>query len=49
MIAHDEGAVEKAGTEVTDGKNADAVALAKSIASSQESEFKNINDLLSTL
>ena len=49
MIAHHEGAVEMAKTEVTDGKNADAVALAKSIVSSQETEIKAMKDLLATL
>lgn len=49
MIAHHEGAVEMAKTEVTDGKNGDAVALAKSIVSSQETEIKAMQDLLATL
>ena len=49
MIAHHEGAVKMADTEVTDGKNADAVALAKDIVSSQESEIKEMQDLLATL
>ena len=49
MIAHHEGAVEMARTEVTDGKNADAVALAQEIVSSQEAEIKDMQDLLATL
>lgn len=49
MIAHHEGAVEMAKTEVTDGENTDAVALAKSIVSSQETEIKVMKDLLATL
>ncbi|MHA7176907.1 DUF305 domain-containing protein [Arthrobacter sp. Sr24] len=49
MIAHHEGAVEMAKAEDTDGKNADAVALAKSIVSSQETEIKAMQDLLATL
>ncbi|MHA7176929.1 DUF305 domain-containing protein [Arthrobacter sp. Sr24] len=49
MIAHHEGAVEMAKTEVTGGKNADAVTLAKSIVSSQETEIKTMQDLLATL
>ena len=49
MIAHHEGAVEMARSEITDGKNADAVALATSIVSSQESEIKDMKDLLATL
>ncbi|ALO67038.1 hypothetical protein AS189_11700 [Arthrobacter alpinus] len=49
MIAHHEGAVEMAQTEVADGHDADAVALAKSIVSSQETEIKAMQDLLATL
>lgn len=49
MIAHHEGAVAMAKSEVTDGKNADAVALAKSIVASQENEIKDMKDLLATL
>lgn len=49
MIAHHEGAVEMAKTEVTGGKNADAVALAKSIVASQEAEITKMKDLLATL
>ncbi|WP_271396123.1 DUF305 domain-containing protein [Neomicrococcus lactis] len=49
MIAHHEGAVEMAKAEVADGKNADAVALAKSIVASQEAEIKEMKDLLATL
>lgn len=49
MIAHHEGAVEMAQTEVADGHDADAVALAKSIVSSQETEIKAMQDLLAAL
>ena len=49
MIAHHEGAVEMARTEVDGGKNADAVALAKSIVASQETEIKVMKDLLASL
>lgn len=49
MIAHHEGAVDMARTEVAEGENADAVALAKDIVSSQESEIKEMKDLLATL
>lgn len=49
MIAHHEGAVKMAKTEVADGKNADAVALAKDIVSSQEAEIQDMRDLLATL
>ena len=48
MIAHHEGAVEMARTEVDGGKNADAVALAKSIVASQETEIKVMKDLLAS-
>ena len=49
MIAHHEGAVEMAQTEATNGQNADAVALAKTIVSSQETEIKAMKGLLATL
>ncbi|MCV9996221.1 DUF305 domain-containing protein [Paeniglutamicibacter sp. ZC-3] len=49
MIVHHEGAVKMAETEVTGGQNADAVALAKDIVSSQEAEIKDMQDLLATL
>ncbi|GAA4360936.1 DUF305 domain-containing protein [Paeniglutamicibacter cryotolerans] len=49
MIKHHQGAVEMARSEVTDGKDADAVALAKSIVSSQGSEIKDMKDLLTAL
>lgn len=48
MIAHHEGAVEMAQTELAEGKNADAVALAKSIIAAQEAEIQKMQDLLST-
>lgn len=49
MTAHHEGALEMAKTEVTDGKNTDAVTLAKSIVSSQETEITDMKALLATL
>ncbi|MHA7270160.1 DUF305 domain-containing protein [Arthrobacter sp. HLT1-20] len=49
MIAHHEGAVAMATSEVTGGKNANAVTLAKSIVASQESEIKDMKDLLAAL
>ncbi|ABK05656.1 protein of unknown function DUF305 (plasmid) [Arthrobacter sp. FB24] len=49
MIAHHQGAVTMAKTEIADGKNADAVALAKSIVTAQESEIKDMQALLPTL
>lgn len=49
MVAHHEGAVGMAKSEAADGKNADAVALAKSIVASQEAEIKAMKDLLAAL
>ncbi|WP_427018067.1 DUF305 domain-containing protein [Pseudarthrobacter sp. P1] len=49
MVAHHEGALAMAQTETADGRNPDAVALAKSIVSSQKSEIKDMKDLLATL
>ncbi|MBT2515480.1 DUF305 domain-containing protein [Arthrobacter sp. ISL-30] len=49
MIAHHEGAITMARTETTDGKNPDAVALAREIISAQEAEIKEMKDLLGTL
>ena len=49
MTAHHEGALEMAKSEVADGKNTDALTLAKSIVSSQEAEIKEMKALLATL
>ncbi|HCB56771.1 MAG TPA: DUF305 domain-containing protein [Arthrobacter bacterium] len=49
MIAHHEGAVVMAKTESSDGKNPDAVKLAKDIATAQEAEIQEMKDLLATL
>lgn len=49
MIAHHQGAVTMAKTEIAQGKNADAVALAKSIVTAQEAEIKEMQGLLPTL
>ncbi|GAA4657677.1 DUF305 domain-containing protein [Arthrobacter cryoconiti] len=49
MTAHHEGALEMAKIEVSGGKNAEAVTLAKSIVSSQEAEIKAMTELLATL
>lgn len=49
MTVHHEGALQMAKTEVTDGKNADAVALAKTIVSSQEAEINDMKELLAAL
>lgn len=45
MVAHHEGAVEMAQTEVEDGENPDAVALARSIAQSQAAEIETLEAL----
>jgi len=49
MIAHHQGAVAMAKTEIAQGKNADAVSLAKSIVTAQQAEIKDMQTLLPTL
>jgi uncharacterized protein (DUF305 family) len=46
MIDHHEGAIEMARTEQSDGKNADAVALAKKIETTQTAEIAKMKDML---
>lgn len=46
MIAHHKGAIEMAQTEVQDGQNAKAIALAKDIISAQQREVSTMQDLL---
>jgi len=46
MIMHHEGALVMAQTELADGENADALALAEAIVSSQTAEITTMNDLL---
>lgn len=46
MIEHHEGAIEMAKTEQVDGKNADAVALAKKIEADQTAEIAQMKDML---
>lgn len=46
MIEHHEGAVEMARTEVEDGENAKAVAMAKDIIGAQKKEVSTMQDLL---
>lgn len=46
MAAHHKGAIEMAKTEQSDGKYAEAVALAKQIESAQTGEIKTIESLL---
>ncbi|MDN4643410.1 DUF305 domain-containing protein [Arthrobacter sp. PsM3] len=49
MVAHHQGAVMMAKTEVSQGKNADAIKLSNDIVTSQEAEIKEMQDLLATL
>jgi len=49
MVRHHEGAVAMAETEVSDGENPDAIALAKQIVATQQQEITVMKDLLSTL
>ena len=46
MIAHHEGAVQMADIEIADGKDPDAVALAKSIKAAQTTEIATMKKLL---
>lgn len=48
MIQHHTSAVDMAETEVTKGKNADAVALAKSIVQSQTEQITQMQDMLAS-
>lgn len=49
MVAHHQGAVMMATTEMSQGKNADAIKLSKNIVTAQEAEIKEMQDLLATL
>ncbi|UKA63319.1 DUF305 domain-containing protein [Arthrobacter sp. FW306-04-A] len=49
MIAHHQGALTMAKTEATAGNNTDALALAKNIATSQEAEIQEMNNMLAGL
>lgn len=49
MITHHEGAVEMARTEVADGRNPEAVALAQRIIDDQTAEIQQMRDLLDAL
>jgi uncharacterized protein (DUF305 family) len=46
MIRHHEGAIKMAQTEVTSGRNPDAITLAKTIAESQQKEIDTMTELL---
>ena len=49
MIKHHQGAITMAQNEIKNGELPDAVALAKSIASSQQKEIDTMNQILSSL
>ncbi|MBC7517869.1 MAG: DUF305 domain-containing protein [Microbacteriaceae bacterium] len=49
MMQHHEGAIAMATTEVSQGKNADAVALAKNIVATQTAEITAFKSLLAAL
>lgn len=46
MVEHHEGAVEMANTEIAEGQNEDAIALARDIVEAQEAEIEEMNGLL---
>jgi uncharacterized protein (DUF305 family) len=48
MIKHHEGAIDMARTEQANGKNADAIALAKQIETAQTKEISHIRQLLAS-
>lgn len=49
MTVHHEGAIDMAKTELQDGQNADALALAQKIVDDQTAEIARMKDLLATL
>ncbi len=49
MVQHHKGAVDMAETEVAEGGNTDAVAMAKSIVSSQTEQITQMQDMLASL
>lgn len=49
MIEHHTGAIEMADTEISDGQDPDAIALAGTIKSAQEGEITEMEDLLEDL
>jgi len=49
MIKHHQGAITMAQNEIKNGQSADATALAKSIATTQQKEIDTMNQILSTL
>ena len=49
MTVHHEGAIDMAKSELQDGQNADALALAQKIVDDQTAEIARMKDLLATL
>lgn len=49
MIQHHQGAINMANEELSTGKNADALALAKTITDAQTAEIAKMNEILATL
>jgi uncharacterized protein (DUF305 family) len=49
MIKHHQGAITMAQNEIKNGQSADSIALAKSIATSQQKEIDTMNQILSSL
>lgn len=49
MMKHHQGAIDMATTEIDEGKDADAIALAKSISTSQQAEIEEMRTLLDQL
>jgi uncharacterized protein (DUF305 family) len=49
MIEHHRGAIEMARTEIDTGQNPDAVAMARSIADTQQREITTMENILSSL
>jgi len=48
MVQHHTGAIEMARSEVEDGQNPDAVAMAENIVSTQQAEIDHMEDLLAS-
>ncbi|AOT02329.1 DUF305 domain-containing protein [Arthrobacter sp. U41] len=48
MVAHHQGAIMVAQTEISQGKNAAAIKLSQDIVTAQEAEIKEMQDLLAT-
>ena len=49
MIAHHDGAIAMAETEIAEGRNRDAIALARSIVDAQRAEITTMNQILDRL